>query len=42
MIYTCEMCDTEKKAKRRKDNIFVCKECNEKYPTKREKKKWKN
>ena len=32
MIYTCEMCDTEEKATRRKDNIFVCDRCDNKYP----------
>ena len=32
MIYTCEMCDTEKKSTRREDNIYVCDECNIKYP----------
>ena len=38
MIYNCEMCDSEKKAIRRKDNIYVCNECNEKYPINKENK----
>ena len=38
MIYTCELCDTEDEAKRRKDNIYVCSKCNEKYPINKENK----
>ncbi len=29
----CELC-SEYKAIRRKDNLYVCDKCNEKYPTK--------
>ena len=32
--YFCEMCDAYVLALRRKDNIFVCDKCNEKYPIK--------
>ena len=38
MIYVCEMCDGDEKAKRRKDNIYVCNKCNKKYPIKKENK----
>ena len=36
MIYTCELCDTENKAKRRKDNIYVCNKCNKQYTINKE------
>ena len=29
----CELCDNDK-AIRREDNIYVCNECNQKYPIK--------
>ena len=32
-FYPCELCDNYK-AKKRKDNINVCDECNKKYPIK--------
>lgn len=28
----CELCDKMGKSERRADNIYVCNECNEKYP----------
>ncbi len=31
----CEMCDSNK-GNRREDNIYVCNECNKKYPIKGE------
>ena len=34
MQYYCELCDTFKLAERRKDNIYVCDDCNKKYPLK--------
>ena len=34
MQYYCELCDTYKLAERRKDNIYVCKDCDKKHPIK--------
>ena len=36
--YPCEMCD-DLNGIRRKDNIFVCYECSEKYPIKEQNEK---
>ena len=33
VITYCELCDS-KKGIRREDNIYVCNECNEKFPIK--------
>lgn len=36
-MWLCEMCDTYYRAKRRKDNIYLCDVCNYKYPIKESK-----